>query len=48
MKNEDIHSDLPKKEIRDFLGQLSCKESRHGYAHEIEYIENEIKRLEEI
>ena len=47
MKNEDIHNDLPKKEIRDFLGQLLHKERLLGTASEIKYLEKTIKEAEE-
>ena len=47
MKNENIHNDLPKKEIRDFLGQWSHREGFLGRAFEIEYLEKSIKEAEE-
>lgn len=47
MKNEDIHSDIPKKEIRDFLGQWSHREGFLGDASEIKYLEKTIKEAEE-
>ncbi len=45
MKNEDIHNDLSKKEIRDFLGQWSWREGLLGRASEIEYLEKELERI---
>ena len=47
MKNEDIHNSLPKKEVRDFLGQLTHKEGLLGSEFEIRYLEKELEKIKE-
>ena len=47
MDNKDIHNELDKKEIRDFLGQWSRREGFLGRYSEIEYLEKEIERIKE-
>lgn len=47
MLNKDIHNELDKKEVRDFLGQFLCKERLLGRATEIEYLEKELEIIKE-
>ena len=47
MKNENIHNNLPQKELRDFLSKYERKEGLLGGHSKIEDIEKEIKELQE-
>ena len=47
MENKDIHNDLDKKEIRDFLAQWERREGLLGRASEIEYLEKELEKIKE-
>ncbi len=47
MENKDIHNGLDKKEIRDFLAQLTHKESFLGRLSEINFLEKELEKIKE-